>query len=123
MLDVGHLENAFSGREKRLWTEGNVQDFMREAFSESTSIESDGAKLDRAFKICNMVRIAGFQVEPTSNICDHLRFRDMNKTVEVFHHASFLMSHEQYGLHTSLPVKLLTDNYRSQTVYVSAWSC
>ncbi|KAJ5918620.1 hypothetical protein N7466_010612 [Penicillium verhagenii] len=82
MIDVGQLENAYSGREKRLWTHGNLQDFMRDTFSECTSLENDGTRLDKTFQVCNMIRIAGFQVEPTSNICDHLRFTDMSKTVE-----------------------------------------
>lgn len=96
MLDVGELENAYSGREKLLWTTGSQQEFLRDTLLESADSESDGTKLDRSFKMCNMVRIAGFRVEPTSNIYDHLRFRDRKKTVEIFHHASFLMSHKQY---------------------------
>lgn len=96
MLDVGEFENAYSGRKKLLWAEGPLQDFVWETFAEAVSPENEGTKLDRSFNVCNLVRIAGFQVEPTSNLCDHLRFRDANRTVEVFHHASFLMAHKQY---------------------------
>jgi hypothetical protein len=96
MLDVGEFENAYSGREKLLWTEGSLQDFMRETFSEAVSIESDGIRLNRAFNVCNMVHIAGFRVKLTSNLYDHLRFDFSKNTVEIFHHASFLMAHRQY---------------------------
>ncbi|KAJ6091903.1 hypothetical protein N7467_003872 [Penicillium canescens] len=98
MLDVGEFENAYSGRRRLLWARGFLQDFLRETLSEAVSLENDGIKLDGAFKVCNMVRIAGFRVEPTSNLCDHLRLRDVNKTVEVFHHASFLMAHRQNSI-------------------------
>ncbi|CAI7585940.1 unnamed protein product [Penicillium glandicola] len=98
MLDVGEFENAYSGRKKLLWAQGLLQDFVQETLSEDTSLDNDGIKLDGIFKVCNMVRIAGFQVEPTSNLCDHLRFRDLNKTIEVFHHASFLMAHRKNSI-------------------------
>jgi hypothetical protein len=96
MLDIGVFENAYSGRRRLLWTQGPLQDFMREVFSEAISLENNGIKLERTFNVCSMIRIAGFQVEPTSNLCDHLRLRDVNKTVEVFHHVSFLLAHRQY---------------------------
>lgn len=96
MLDVGEFENAYSGRKKLLWAQGFLQDFLPETLSEATCLENDGIKLDGAFKVCNLVRIAGFRVEPTSNLCDHLRLRDVDKTVEVFYHALFLIAHRQY---------------------------
>jgi hypothetical protein len=96
MLDIGEFENAYSGRRLLLWTRGPLQDFMREVFSEAMSLGNNGIKFERTYNVCSMIRIAGFEVVPTSNLCDHLRFRDVDKTVEVFHHASFLMAHRQY---------------------------
>ncbi|GFF97339.1 conserved hypothetical protein [Aspergillus lentulus] len=98
MLDVGEFENAYSGRKKLLWAQGSLQDFVRETLSEAVSLENNGTKLDGAFKVCNMVRIAGFHVEPTSNLCNHLRLTDVNKTVEIFHHASFLTAHRHNSI-------------------------
>lgn len=94
MIDVGEFERAYSGRQRLLWTDGILQDFMREAFPEALSHEDDKTKLDETFTICNMIHIAGFQVEPTSNLYNHLQLRD--RTVEVFHHASFLVAHREY---------------------------
>lgn len=94
MIDVGEFERAYSGRQRLLWTDGILQDFLREAFPVALSHENDRTKLDEKFTICNMILIAGFQVEPTSNLYNHLQLRD--KIVEVFHHASFLVAHRQY---------------------------
>ncbi|KAJ5497052.1 hypothetical protein N7463_009039 [Penicillium fimorum] len=98
MLDVGEFENAYSGRKKLLRAQGSLQDFVQETLLEAASLKNEGTKLDGTFKMYNVVRIAGFKLEPTSNLRDHLRLRDVNKTIEVFHHASFLMAHTQSSI-------------------------
>ncbi|KAL4902092.1 hypothetical protein BDW74DRAFT_169809 [Aspergillus multicolor] len=90
MLDVGDFPNAFSGRKKLVWTSGTIQDFMQETFPERLGLNHDGVKLGKGFDVSNIVRIAGFKVELTANLADHLRLRDADKTVKIFHHASFL---------------------------------
>ncbi|KAL4967033.1 uncharacterized protein BDV14DRAFT_207787 [Aspergillus stella-maris] len=90
MLDVGDLPNVFSGRRKLIWSHGLLQDFMQELFPEKVPLNHDGLRLGRDFNISNMVRIGGFKVELTTNLADHLRLRDTDRTVSVFHHASFL---------------------------------
>ncbi|KAL5333741.1 hypothetical protein BJX70DRAFT_403294 [Aspergillus crustosus] len=45
-----------------------------------------------------MVRVAGFKVELTTNLSDHLRLRDADKTISIFHHASFLMGHRKASI-------------------------
>ncbi|KAL3469209.1 hypothetical protein BJX99DRAFT_252175 [Aspergillus californicus] len=76
MLDIGEFENAYLGRRLLLWTRGPLQNFMREAFLEAMSLENNDIKFERTYNVCSMICIAGFKV-----------------TVEVFHHASFLMAH------------------------------
>ncbi|KAL4925212.1 uncharacterized protein BDV17DRAFT_300385 [Aspergillus undulatus] len=61
----------------------------------SAPLSHDSLKLGRDFNVSSMVRIAGFKVELTSNLTDHLRLRDAKRTVTVFHHASFLKSQQQ----------------------------
>lgn len=95
MVDVGEFENAYTGRPKLLWTEGSFADFMQETFSDSIFLESEGLKLNGGFIMVNMMRIAGFKLEPTSNLCNHLRLRDADQTIEFFHHSSFLMASRQ----------------------------
>ncbi|KAL4885453.1 hypothetical protein BJY04DRAFT_230987 [Aspergillus karnatakaensis] len=98
MLDIGDFENAHSGRDKLRWIEGSLSDFIAEKLPVSISDERDTVKLDGGFNIYSMVRIAGFNVEPTSNLADHLRLRDVDRTISVFHHASFLMANRESTL-------------------------
>ncbi|KAK4870834.1 hypothetical protein LT330_000071 [Penicillium expansum] len=93
MLDVGEFQNTYSGREKLLWAQGPVQKFLHETLLKPVSLEHDGIRLNDTFNVCNMVRIAGFKLELTSNLSDHLRLRD--KTISIFHHASFLLANKQ----------------------------
>jgi hypothetical protein len=96
MLDVGEFLNAWSGRRKLVWSSGPIQSFMRQLFPSKLPLSHDGLKLGRDFTVCNMVRIAGFKIELTTNIADHLRLRDADRTVAIFHHASFLKSQRLY---------------------------
>ncbi|PKX96364.1 uncharacterized protein P174DRAFT_438163 [Aspergillus novofumigatus IBT 16806] len=95
MVDVGEFPNSYSGRKTLLWVEGLLQEFVKETLTESISLHHDRIRFSRAFKMCNLDRIAGFRVELTSNLYDHLRVKDVDKSVCVFHHASFLMAHKQ----------------------------
>ncbi|OJJ54767.1 hypothetical protein ASPSYDRAFT_93668 [Aspergillus sydowii CBS 593.65] len=95
MLDVGEFPNAFSGRRKLVWLNGSTQEFMQQTFPVQRKLSHGGLKLGRDFNVSSMVRIAGFNIELTTNLADHLRLRDADKTVMVFHHASFLRIHQQ----------------------------
>ncbi|KAL4804614.1 hypothetical protein BDV18DRAFT_161708 [Aspergillus unguis] len=96
MLDVGEFPNAFSGRKKLVWGGGSIQDFLSdEIFTDSLPLDHSSVKLSGGFNVVNLVRIAGFHVELTTNLADHLRLRDTDKTVTIFHHASFLNHQRQ----------------------------
>lgn len=90
MLDIGELRNAFSGRRRLIWTEGSLQDFVRDTFSDKVTLSHEGLKLGTSFTARNLDRVTGFRVELTTNLADHLRLRDEDSTVSIFHHASFL---------------------------------
>lgn len=96
MLDVGEFQNSFSGRRKMVWSNGSLQDFMKEVYREKSPLNNNDIKLGRGFDVYNMVKIAGFNVELTTNLSDHLRLRDIDKTVTIFHHASFLKGQQKY---------------------------
>lgn len=96
MLDIGEFQNGHSGRRPLLWVQGSLKDFVLERLSETNSLDDEGIKFETTFNVRRMVGIAGFKVELTSNVSDHLQFRDSDKTVKVFHHASFLEAHRKY---------------------------
>jgi len=90
MLDIGELRNAFSGRRRLIWVDGSLQEFVRDIFPDKKSLSHDGVKLGTPFTARNLDRVTGFRVELTTNLADHLRLRYEDKTVSMFHHASFL---------------------------------
>jgi len=95
MLDVGELRNAFSGRRRLIWNDGSLQNFVREIFPDRLSSGHKGVKLGTTFTTRNLGRITGFRVELTTNLADHLRLRDEDRTVSIFHHASFLQCQQK----------------------------
>ncbi|PCH03616.1 Hypothetical protein PENO1_031420 [Penicillium occitanis (nom. inval.)] len=98
MPDVGEFRNAFSGRRKLVWRNGPLKTFIEEIFSKEIHLEHERIKLGPVFNVCNIVRIGGFKVELTTNLADHLLLRDADRTLTIFHHASYLMSQRQSPL-------------------------
>ncbi|KAF3402145.1 hypothetical protein DPV78_004664 [Talaromyces pinophilus] len=98
MLDVGEFRNAFSGRRKLVWRNGPLKTFIEDIFSKEIHLEHDRIKLGPVFNACNLVRIAGFKVELTTNLADHLLLRDTDRTLTIFHHASYLMGQRRSPL-------------------------
>jgi hypothetical protein len=96
MLNVGEFRNTFTGRPNLAWSAGPIQDLMREQFPENHSSLHGNIRLQKGFDVYNMVRIAGFKIELTTNLLEHLQLRDQDQTVKVFHHASFLQSQRGY---------------------------
>ena len=96
MIDVGVFSNAYSGRECVTWTTGTIDDFIRRMplFDGVPVFPCDGVKIEKFFNACNLERIAGVEVQLTANLNDHLVFREDINAVSVFHHASFLQSHQ-----------------------------
>ena len=103
MVDVGVFRNAYSGRERLVWDTGTSKTFIEnKVFRPEMRREHNGIKLEPVFDLSNIVRIGGFRVELTSNLSDHLLLRDtgVDKSITIFHHASFLMGQKQYGVLT-----------------------
>ncbi|KUJ15717.1 uncharacterized protein LY89DRAFT_564138, partial [Mollisia scopiformis] len=110
MLDVGELRNAFSGRRRLIWSEGSIQDFVRDIFSENVTLSHEGIKLGTSFTARNLDRVTGFRVELTTNLADHLRLRYEDRTVSIFHHASFLKCQKKNSL---FPAEFVEETLRT----------
>jgi len=99
MCHVGTHEEEKSARTSLNWPKGKLRDYIASAFpkkpTSSSPIEaSTGIDLGIDFNARNLSEIAGWEVELTNNLLDHLRVDDANgKTVVmIFHHASFLQN-------------------------------
>jgi hypothetical protein len=96
MADVGHFENAYTGRDCWTWNEDSVDKFVGGVFDGDPKLNCDGIKLDTRFTVLGLEQISGFDVKLTTNLADHLRLREDLKMVTIFHHATFLQHHKGY---------------------------
>jgi len=92
MLDVGSFQNAYTGRNYLTWTDGPIGDFLSDILplKGEPRLSCEGVKLDPRFTAVNLERIAGFEVQLTTNLADHLLLREDRQLVCIFHHAAFL---------------------------------
>jgi hypothetical protein len=91
MLDIGVLQNAFSGRTPLIWKDESLKDFVHEYFSDPPVLDCTGVKFEKVFTAYNLERIGGMEIEWTDNLADHLRITSNDdKKIAIFHHASFL---------------------------------
>jgi hypothetical protein len=98
MMEIGVPFLGYSGRLPLHWTEGSLQSHVHRYFSEPPVLCHEGVKLEPVFTARNIQRIAGFRIEWTSNLVDHLRMmesKDGVHTVAIFYHASFLRWHQR----------------------------
>ena len=84
-----------SGETKMNWKDGTIKDLVNKEFVHQTAMK-DAVKLEKIFNARNLERIAGLEVRWTSNLADHLRMRDDDTAVEIFHYASFLRFHQTW---------------------------
>jgi hypothetical protein len=103
MVPTGSLPSAgrsitVSGETKLSWKEGTIKDLVNNEIMRQNSMK-ESVKLEKIFNAQNLERIAGVEIRWTSNLADHLRMRDDDSAVEVFHHASFLRFHQSWYCH------------------------
>lgn len=75
------------------WTEGNISDILAKNFDGNPTLDTP-VKLSKVFNAMNIERIAGIRIIWTDNLADHLRMRDDDTGVCIFHYASFLRYHQ-----------------------------
>jgi hypothetical protein len=90
MVEIGNLSYAFSGSRKVEWLGGSLQDLLSHTFQSTPVLSPKNVKLDRICNAFNLGVIAGIDIIWTNNLADHLRLMNDDKSVAIFHHASFL---------------------------------
>ncbi|KAF7933211.1 hypothetical protein EAE99_003096 [Botrytis elliptica] len=108
MMDFGELKYGFTGRQQLVWTSGSLSDFLIRSFKPPPG--QDEVKLEKGFNAQNLERIAGIEIEWTSNMMDHLRLMDDDRKLAIFHHASFL---ECQWNNTIFPADFIQETVRS----------
>jgi hypothetical protein len=90
MIEIGGFQYGLSSAISLRWMGGTLKGFVREWFNQPRILGCEPVKLSKIFNARNLQRIAGIQITWTSNLADHLRMRDDDTRVAIFHYASFL---------------------------------
>ncbi|KAK0117887.1 hypothetical protein ONS95_012206 [Cadophora gregata] len=108
-FSIANRSVTLSGGTKLNWKDGSVHDLVKREFPVQNSMK-EPVKLERIFNARNLERIAGVEVRWTSNLADHLRMRDDDKAVEIFHYATFLKLQQDQSI---LPSPLVDETLRT----------
>jgi hypothetical protein len=93
MIPVGGYSNAVvPGQTVLPWNEGSISKILTEQFDCNTHLDTP-VKLEKIFNARNIERVGGIRIVWTDNLADHLRMRDDDTGVCIFHFASFLRYH------------------------------
>lgn len=90
VTDIGEHNFKLSEREFVPWKTGTLEDAIASYFRPQRELSSNNVKIERHFNAQNLTRITGIDIIWTSNLADHLRLTENDKSIFIFHHASFL---------------------------------
>ncbi|KAF2632991.1 hypothetical protein BU25DRAFT_406265 [Macroventuria anomochaeta] len=89
IIDFGDLLYGFSGNERLQWETGPIEECVASHFGQLPSLGHEGVKFGRPFNASSLVRVAGLELVPTSNLLDHLRLIDDDTKLNIFFRVSF----------------------------------
>ena len=99
MIPIGGFSHAVvPGQTVLPWTVGSISDVLTKNFDENPLLDTP-VKLGKVFNAMNIERIAGIRIIWTDNLADHLRMRDDDTGVCIFHYASFLRYHQSWEVY------------------------
>lgn len=90
MLPIGGFRQVCGPERALEWENGSVEDFLKQQFPKQHG-PKESASLEKVFNARNLKRLGGIRIVWTNNLADHLRLRDDDTKVSVFHHATFLL--------------------------------
>jgi len=93
MLEIGEIKYSVTpGQRPILWQSGTLKQRVRDHFKPSSD-STDMIKLPKTFNAMQLNKVSGIKIVWTNNLADHLRMRDDDTKVTIFHQASFLRRH------------------------------
>ncbi|KAF9632946.1 hypothetical protein BFW01_g3809 [Lasiodiplodia theobromae] len=90
MMDIGQPHCAYSAQRPLSWEQGSLRAFVSNRLEPERQGAGGYVRLPKLFNARNLELLAGIKVSWTNNLSDHLRLRDDDKEVLIFHHATFL---------------------------------
>lgn len=96
MVHVGTFTRGLiPGQTAIAWKTGSLHNLIDTHFSFQQTLRAP-VKLEKTFTARNIERIAGIKIIWTDNLADHLRMRDDDTRVALFHHVSLLEYHRNW---------------------------
>ncbi|KAL1622338.1 hypothetical protein SLS56_008775 [Neofusicoccum ribis] len=89
MMEIGQPHCAFSARRPLVWSKASLRAFVANQL-EPEKRDNGYVRLPKIFTARNLELLGGIKIAWTNNLADHLSLRDDDKTVLIFHHATFL---------------------------------
>jgi hypothetical protein len=74
----------------RAWNDGTLQEAIEQHFEAPRSLDITRIRLEKNFTTLNLHRMAGFRIQWTDNLADHLRLVYGDTMVNISPHISFL---------------------------------
>ena len=111
MVDTGPTSgNRTHGPSPLPWVDDNtsLKAVLAKHFITSSNV-SGNTKFDEDFTAFNLQRLAGLEIRWTDNLADHLRLIENDRTLCIFHHATFLR-HENSNIY---PEGLIQETLRT----------
>lgn len=71
MLEIGCIQNTFSGYKTLTWECGSLQEFVSNLFGHPQTLRDERVKLEKIFIARNLWRIARIEIVWTNNLADH----------------------------------------------------
>lgn len=102
-MKIGVPKNQLMTRRFLRWEQGTIRDFASDFFKESPKLSYERIRLPKIFNARSINKIGGINTSFTDNLADQLLLTGDDSTLLIFHHASFLECHLQYGFQPYSP--------------------
>jgi hypothetical protein len=94
MVNIRSCEFPMAGQTPLHWDKGTLLSILAQHFCQPQALGYQHISLNREFTADSLGKIAGFQIEWTGNLADHLKIMDETRLVVlVFKHVFFLAQH------------------------------
>lgn len=96
MVHVGNfVRGLIPGQTAISWESGTLHGLINAQFSPQCALQ-EPVKFEKIFIARNLERMAGIHIIWTDNLADHLRMKDDDTRVAIFHHVSLLEYHKNW---------------------------
>lgn len=89
MTEIGNIAQ-YNPRAQVSWRSGNLQQLINSHFTRERALSDASIRLEQIFTAKSLVQIAGLRIFWTANLSDHLLLDKEQRTLHIFHHATYL---------------------------------